>query len=191
MRRLTLLLVSLAFAAGECHQVPEQKFGSIVAMAFDGLGHPTPSVELQLINPTTQEVQESSRRGRIDSVLYGRHEIRILAPGFRSETLLIDLAQPELAVRAQLAISLECPSKASTLSGSISPPPQGRELWVKAVPLRGVGGSETLITPRGFYSISGLKPGEHMIAVLHGKSVIYTKVIEVSQDTNLSIKLTP
>jgi hypothetical protein len=30
-----------------------------------------------------------------------------------------------------------------------------------------------------------------MIAVIDGKSVIYTTVVNVSQDTNLSIKLAP
>jgi hypothetical protein len=147
MRAFLFLLVSFAFAAGECIEVPEHKFGSIVATAFTSFGDPIPTLELQLINRATREVQEGTRRGRIDGVPFGRHEIRIGAPGFRSETLLIDLAQTELLVRAQLEIALECPSKASTLSGSVSPRPQHRELWLKAVPLRGVGGSETPITP--------------------------------------------
>lgn len=168
-RSFLLLLAGLCWA--ECIEVKEIKYGTIELIAFDATDAIIAPVNVELLETGTRKVLQKTSRGKFERVRYGAYTIRVWAPGFRSSTVPIHLDQSELSVRAQLAVGMECGGYSSA-SGSVSPPPENRELWVKLVPIKGVGGIEARVGPHGFFLASGLESGKYLLLVLEGSSVL-------------------
>lgn len=98
------------------------------------------------------------------------------------------LDQPDLSVRAQLSVSMECGGFAE-VSGSVQPAPGDRELWVKLVPKRGAGGSETHVSRTGAFYFSGLDDGDYFLLVVAGQDIVQTRSFQISGHVRVNLNL--
>ena len=94
---------------------------------------------------------------------YGTWRIRIAAPGFNGVERVVHLDQPEVSVRTQLQVAEECGHPEPQISGTVTPPPSGRDLWVKVVPLRGIGDEEARVDPDGEFHVAARMNGDYFL----------------------------
>ena len=113
------------------------QYGRIEFSAFSLIGERLPLIAIDLIEAGIRKSLKSKVHGAVAKrIPYGTYRMRISAPGFRPIEREVRLDQPEVSIRAQLPVSVECGTLAE-ISGLIQPAPGDRELWIKAVPVRG------------------------------------------------------
>jgi len=187
--RLLLILSAALLCSGECVQVGPPKFGRVEVSAFSLRGERLPTLDIDLIEVGTHKSLESRFNGAAATKIpYGRYVVKVSAPGFRRSEHEIVLDQPELLVRTQLAVAIEC-GDLTEVHGSVHPAPTDRELWVKLVPLRGVGGAEAHIGRDGSFLAGGLDDGQYLLLVVDGKAVVHTASFEVPRSSPLDVDL--
>jgi hypothetical protein len=188
---LVSVLLIAANSWAECVEVRpiETRRGNIAVLAYDLTGTPITSVHAELIDVESRKVLQTTSTGRLDGVLFGKYIVRISYPGFYTATQELNVDRSDLTVRTQLALGEECGRRESTLTGSVAPREPHRELWLKAIPVRGSGGLETRVRG-GYFLLSGLLSGQYLVLVLDGATVLHTQVITVRHgDVKLSIRL--
>ena len=186
--RVSLLLAYALLANAECVQVGEIKYGAIEVIASNLLGDRIDSAIPELIESGSRKPLKSAFRCGVARVPYGEYLLRVQAPGYRSSELGIRVYQSESVVRTQLAVGAECLGY-SSIGGSIKSKAGERELWVKAIPLHGVGGSETRVGRYGTFLLAGLDSGEYLLIVLDGSSVVHTRAVKAAGDATVNIDL--
>jgi hypothetical protein len=187
--RLLLILSVALVCSGECVQVGPRQFGRVEVLAFSMLGERLPTLDIDLIEVGTHKSLKSRLNGAVaPKIPYGTYLVRVSAPGFRRSEHEIRLDQPEILVRIQLSVAIEC-GGFSEVRGSIHPAPMDRDLWVKLVPLRGVGGAEIRITQDGSFLAGGIDEGEYLFLVVAGKAIVHSSSLVVPQSSPLDVDL--
>lgn len=186
-----LLVFSAAWLCyGECVQVGPPRFGRIEVSAFSILGERLSTLDIDLIEVGSQRSFKSQIKGAVATKIpYGTYLVRVSVPGFRRSEREIHLDQPEVSVRAQLSVSIECGGFAE-IRGSIHSAPTDRELWVKLVPLQGVGGAEARVNRDRSFLVGGLNAGQYLLLVVDGKAVVHTASLVLPLSSHLVIDLT-
>gem|GEM_PF-4437118 len=78
----------------------------------------------------------------------------------------------------------------AVIKGRIRTPSPNRELWVKAVSLRGIDGMDAKATPQGYFLLAGLERTDYLIVVMDGSTVVHRQVVgTVRNDVTLDIVL--
>ncbi|MGC4056311.1 MAG: hypothetical protein QM757_46515 [Paludibaculum sp.] len=162
---------------GECTFVETRK-SDVEIIATDPLGYRLPVVQVEFYAPESgvllQKVDSAKAR-----VLYGEYRIRIHAGGAPPAWRLVNIDQETLLIRADFEISsLGCPNPPADIGGRIVGDGSKRELWVKAVPLRGVGGGEARVADTGHFLISGLNRSTYLLLVVDGETVVRQQVVK-------------
>ncbi len=75
------------------------------------------------------------------------------------------------------------------MGGAVEPAPKDRELWVKLVPLRGVGGAEVRVNREGSFLATGLDDGNYLLLVLDGKTVVHMESVDAPRSKRLTVDL--
>jgi len=85
-----------------------------------------------------------------------------------------------------------CPPPAE-IGGRIKRSDTTKELWVKATPVRGIGGGEARVASGGYFLISGLDDSAYIVAVMDGESILHQQIVKTypvgSGSTKLDIDL--
>lgn len=89
----------------------------------------------------------------------------------------MNIAQPHTVVRTHLEVSVECGTPRTEVSGSIKGRHISGDLWVKAIPLRGVGGYETRAERNGRFRITGLSHVPHVLLVVEDDKVVHQQIV--------------
>jgi len=190
--RLFLMLSVTLVCGGECVQVepqPPTPNGRVEVVAVDILGEPLRNLTVDLIQVGSGKSFTSEfRDGVANRIPYGQYTARISAPGFRSVERVLRLAQPEVSLRTQLSVSVECGSAYAGVYGSIQPAPGDRELWVKVVPVLGSGGGEVRVSRTGAFQLAGLDDGDYLLLVLDGKTIIHTGNAPTNRVVNIDLR---
>jgi hypothetical protein len=163
---------------GECSVGPETRHSSIEVIATDLTGARIPGVQVEFIpqRPAGEVIKSRIRSARI---LYGDYQVRVHATGFSDAHREVRVYQPRITVRIELqAGHIACPSPPADISGRIKGADEAGELWVKAVPLRGVGGGEALVSPSGYFLIAGLEYTDYLVFVLQGDKILHQEVVK-------------
>lgn len=175
------MLFGALVCAAECVQVgPPQapQFGRVEVSAVTILGDRVRNLSVDLIEiGSGKSFKSEFRDGVANRIPYGRYTARVYAPGFITIERALLLAQPEISLRTQLNVSMECGGGTGGVHGSIQPAPGDRELWVKIVPVLGSGGGEVRVSRTGTFQLEGLEEGDYLVLVLDGKSIIYTSTV--------------
>jgi hypothetical protein len=107
--RLLLILSAALLCSGECVQVGPPKFGRVEVSAFSILGERLPTLDIDLIEVGTHTSLKSRLNGPVATKIpYGTYIVRVSAPGFRRSEHEIRLDQPEILIRIQLSVAIEC-----------------------------------------------------------------------------------
>jgi hypothetical protein len=178
--------------ASECIMVPEERFGTVEVLATALDGSAIRNVGFELVPAAGGPAIQTS--AGIARVRYGDYQLRVHARGFFTASQAVRLNQPEMQVRVNLRLGdLGCPLAPRDIGGRILRE-DTRELWVKAVPVRGTGGGEARVSKSGLFVISGLDLGRYLVLVLDGEKVVHEQLVltyPVSSDVsaNLAIDL--
>jgi hypothetical protein len=133
---------------------------------------PSP-LDIDLIEVGTHKSLKSQLKDAVAAKLpYGTYIVRVSAPGFRRSEREFLLDQPESSVRIQLSVAVEC-GGVTQVRGGIRPASADRELWVKLVPLRGVGGSEARVGRDGSFLVGGLEDGQYLLLIVDGTAIVH------------------
>jgi hypothetical protein len=187
--RLLLILSAALLCSGECIQLGPPQFGRIEISAFSMLGERLSTLDIDLIEIGTHQSVKSRLNGAVATKIpYGTYIARVSAPGFRRSEREFRLDQPEILVRIQLSVAIECGGLAE-VRGGLHPAPAGRELWVKIVPLRGVGGAEARVNRDGSFLAAGLDDGQYLLLVVDGKAIVHTLSFDVPRSSLLDVDL--
>ena len=146
-------------------------------------------VYADLIDPWMQKKIQSANRGRFENVPYGVYKVRVQARGFYSKEITVTLHQPVLKLRTQLQVGGGCQSGIASLTGTLSPPRPGHNVWVKLVQVRGSVGTEAEVNASGAFHASGLENGQYLIVVMDDIKPIYSGVILVVGETKVRLDL--
>ena len=188
-RKLLLILSSALLCSGECIQVGPRQFGRVDVSAYSMLGERLSPLDIDLIEVGTHKSMKSKLKGAVATKLpYGTYVLRVSAPGFRRAEREFRLDQPESSVRIQLSVAVECGGVAQ-VRGGIHPASADRELWVKLVPLRGVGGSEARVGRDGSFLVGGLEDGQYLFLVVDGTAIVHTAMFAVPRSSPLDVDL--
>jgi hypothetical protein len=177
---------------GECIHVPETRHGRLEVIASDLTGAPISNVKVELTPMGGGKTIKSNSTIR---VLYGGYEMRAYARGFASARRELRIGQPDTIVRVELAVgSIGCPDPPRQIGGRIRRNDTSGELWVKAVPIRGVVGGEGRVDNSGYFLISGLEVSTYLVIVMHGETVLHQEVVKTfpvgsSRSSELDIDL--
>jgi hypothetical protein len=168
MRATFALFCAVLAVTGECVLVSETRQGNLEVFATDITGQRIKGVELRLFTAGGGVADVTAKSTRVRAH-YGEYRLRVEAMGFHQAWRDIRIDQPEAMVQVELAIgTLGCPDPPASIGGRITWQGPKSELWVKAVPVRGTGGTETLVSNQGHFVISGLKRSTYLLIVMHG-----------------------
>jgi len=188
--RLLLVLSAALLCSGECITVGPPQFGRVEVSAFSILGERLSILDVDLIEVGTHKSLKSRLNGAVAAKIpYGAYLVRVSAPGFRGSEREIHLDQHEILVRMQLSVSIEC-GGFEEIRGTLRHASANRELWVKLVPLQGVGGAEARVGQDGSFLAGGLDGGQYLLLVLDGKAIVHTANLVVPGSAPLDIDLT-
>ena len=170
--------------------VEPRQFGRVNFEAFSFLGERLPNVSIDLVEVGgPQSLKRNINGTTATKVPFGLYEARVWSPGFKSARREFRLNDSEISIRVQLALSMEC-SVLHELGGVVGPLPSSRQLWVKVVPLQGVGSSEVPVNRSGYFRFSGLDDGQYLLLVVDEKEVVHTTTMTVpSAMSNMKIVL--
>jgi hypothetical protein len=191
MKKRIVLTFSVAavLLCGECMQVPETRESRLQVLATDLTGAPISDVEIELtpiggVGTTTKTSTKES------SVLYGDYQLRAYARGFAYARRELRIQQPEMLVRIELPVgSVGCPLPPAEIGGHVQRSDNTRELWVKATPVRGIGGGESRVSSAGYFLISGLEYSTYLVTVMDGENILHQKVVKTYPVGGTSSKL--
>ena len=187
--RLAFLWGITLLCAGECVHVEPQRFGRIDVSAFSVLGDRLSNLGIEFRESGTGKDLSSVLKGTVaDKVPYGTYTIRVWAPGFRRAQREVRVMQPEVSIRTQLSVSMECGSF-HEIMGSIRNVNPNSEAWVKLVPVRGTGGAEAPVGRNGAFLLSGLHDGPYVLIVMEGSTVVHTRTVEAFGGKPLDIDI--
>jgi hypothetical protein len=173
--RLLLALTVAWLGHAECIRVGPPQFGRVEVAAFSGLGERLPVLDIDLIEVGTHKSLKSHLKGSVvEKIPYGTYLVRVSAPGFHSSQREILLDQPEVSVRIQLSVAMEC-ADFEEIRAVLHHALAGRELRVKLVPLQGVGGAEARVSHDGSFLFGGLDEGQFLLLVVDGKAIIHAE----------------
>jgi len=186
-----LLMISTALiCSGECVEVGLPQYGRIEVSAFSLIGERIPNIAVDLIELGTQKSLKSKIHGAVATAIhYGTYRMRVSAAGFRTVERDVSLLQPEVSIRIQLPVSVECGGASAEISGSIQPASGDRVLWVKVVPVRGSGGTEAHVSRNGAFVVSGLDDGDYFLLVLDGEAIVHTRSYQIAGSQRVSLDL--
>jgi hypothetical protein len=174
--RIVLAFAGSLLLAGECVDVREAQYGTVDFIANDLTGARIKSFEVEVFAGPGESVEAGVRSGPA-RLRYGTYRVRLHAPGFASRWLDLRLHQRHMTVRAELPIgSLGCAPPPAWIGGTVKRDGTG-ELWIKAIPVRGAGGGEALVSEPGYFLISGLEHTAYILLVMQGETVLHQQVV--------------
>lgn len=196
MRVLSLvLLTSAALHAAECHSIPVLQEGQLEILVSDSTGQRHNDYKATLTRTVAPRAVTPLRSPK-QKIPYGDYVLRIEVPGFRFHEQTIHISSPETEVRAELEIAyIGCPYPPSIIRGQIQNLPVRQEIWAKAVPLRGPGGTESRVHGAGYFELRGLRHGSYILLLTTDDRVLHQEIV-VSQEPGrdspiLPIRLAP
>jgi len=187
-KRLLLIFSAAVLLSGECIQGPETRKSRLQVFAIDLTAAPISDVEIEL-TPLGggKSIKTTAKESR---VLYGDYQLRAYAKGFAYARREIRIQQPEMLVRIEMPLgSIGCPPPPAEIGGRIKSGSSTKELWVKATPVRGIGGGEARVSNAGFFLISGLEYSTYIVAVLDGESILHQEIVKTFPVGSTSSKL--
>lgn len=161
---------------GECVDVPETRHSRVEIIATDLTGKPVPVNEVEVFAARESVLETQSPNVRLR---YGAYRLRVRAQGFRSTWRDIVVDKADMEVRVELALgSIACPLPPTAISGQIQRPDAKGELWVKAIPVRGTGGSEARVNKSGEFVIGGLEHSSYLVVVMQDELILHQQVVK-------------
>lgn len=182
MRLFSLLLIASALLrASECHSVPELREGRIEVLVSDSTGQRLNAYKATLTGITSPR-PVTPLRSHKQKIPYGDYVLRIELAGFKRHEQTIHISAPDNEVRAELEIAyIGCPYPPSIIRGQIQNLPVKQEIWAKAVPLRGPGGTESRVHGAGYFELRGLRHGSYILLLTTADRVLHQQIV-VSQE---------
>lgn len=192
LRRSLFVACAPASLASECVYV-EAREARVEVIGSDASGRAIPAVQFELTprHPGAKATKAESGRAR---VLFGEYELHATATGFVGTRQILRIYQPELIVRIVLQVGyMGCPPEPAEIAGRVRRSSNGDELWVKAIPVQGSGGSEARVNSGGYFLISGLERTSYLVAVMQGETVLHHQIVKTfpitRQPTRIDIDL--
>jgi hypothetical protein len=190
---MSCVLVLAVLVHGECVSVPEIREGTLEIVATSLIGEQISNIKVELF-PNDNPIAKITTTSRTIRVPYGRYSLRVLAVGFGLKSLEVQIAQPETVVRLEFPVgAIGCPTPPASIGGRIKSEGGTADLWVKIIPVRGIGGGEARVSPSGYFLVSGLEHSTFLVLVMRGESVVHQQLVKtypVGTDTSrLSIEL--
>jgi len=193
---LILFSASLLYAAN-CVPVNPPQYGRVNIEAVNLIGNPIRNLTIELIPLGRPAAQSLDFEGAVATrVPYGAYRMRVGAPAYQPAEREIRVAQANTAIRLELPLPRECENYATILGnaklGNVKPAVGPGNLWVKAIPVFGTGGSEAPIAADGTFRIAGLDDGNYLLMVLDGSTILYTETLaKVSGNRQVTLDLRP
>jgi hypothetical protein len=123
-------------------------------------------------------LSDSSECKALGAQLSSRNAIRIIPPGSRAISKTLTVAQRDLDCRYVTPfLRLLCDVLATRISGKVERNGLTDELWVKAIPARGLAVTESKVGPYGYFQVSRLDEGSTVLLVLRGDEVPATTTV--------------
>lgn len=186
------LLLALAGSSHRCPGAEQTARLEIVPLTITGEIVQTGRVDL-LQQGTRKSLRSNFRGWRGTNIPYGEYVLRIEAPGFRSHEQILRVYQPSVAVRVGLRVTLADDEPLRQVQGRVTPADLNRaELWVKLVPVLANGPTmDARVLQDGTFSFGGIDPGEYLLIVIRGTSIVQTKQAKLFGGEKIEIPLTP
>lgn len=156
-------------AFNSCSELLPTEFGAVEVRAVNFRGEP--------ISDARAELFRGKERFGLERVGYGSYRLEVKASGFYAAPRNIVIGQQRTVVRVVMGSGMACIDPFRPIRGQVERMRKGEELWVKAVPVCGVGGEEVRVDGGGTFVIPGLAAGEYLVLVLRGKQVAGTAVV--------------
>ena len=159
------------------HSGAETRKSRLEVFATDLTGARISDVEIELTPIGGGEtIKTSARESR---VLYGDYQLRAYARGFAYARRDLRIQQPEMLVRIESPVgSIGCPDPPAEIGGRVKSDSTTKELWVKAIPVRGIGGGESRISNAGFFLVSGLDYSTYIVMVMDGQTILHQEIVK-------------
>ncbi len=181
-----LLLIAHTCLATECTTVEPERHGSLHLQPVTPTGEVVTNFRVGLFRKS-----EASPDQQVDIPLdhlpYGNWWVKVEVPGFRFAWRQVTIAQPKTVLRIEMAVSVGCGTVNGVLSGTIHGLRHGKDLWVKAIPLRGEGSREAPVSADGTFSIAGLEISDYILLVNDRDRVLHHQT--TSPNSKLRIDL--
>jgi hypothetical protein len=164
-------------AFNSCLELLPTEFGAVEVRAVNFRGEPIEGAKAALFR--------GRERFDMEKVGYGRYRLEVESSGYFFASREITVAQQRTELRVVMSFGMACIDPFRPIRGVVEGMRKGEELWVKAVPVYGVGGEEVRVDGGGTFVIPGLAAGEYLVLVLRGKQVAGTAVVRTFEPDEL------
>ena len=156
-------------AFNSCSELLPTEFGAVEVQAVNFRGEP--------IEGATAALFRGRERFDMEKVGYGRYRLEVRAPGYFAAPREITVGHQRTELRVVMSFGMACMDPFRPIRGVVEGIRKGEELWVKAVPVCGLGGEEVRVDGGGTFVIPGLAAGEYLVLVMRGTAVAGTAVV--------------
>jgi hypothetical protein len=170
------ILLTVKALATSCHTVEDEKFGNLDIEILAPDAKPDRDARVQLFTASGRSIPLVGRKAT--RIPYGSYAIQISPPGTRTVSKTLTVAQPEVHFRyVSPYLRFPCDVPKTGISGKVERNGLSDELWVKAIPARGLNVTESKVGPYGYFQVSGLDEGSTVLLVLRGDEVLATTTV--------------
>jgi hypothetical protein len=193
IRSAALLRLALALGCSSLWGGAAEQTATVEIVPLTITGELVENGRVDLMQQGTKKSFRANFRGwRGTNIPYGEYVLRIEAPGFRSHEQNLRVYQPVVPVRVGLRVTLTDDEARRDVQGRVTSVDTGRgELWVKLVPVLANGPSmDARVLNDGRFTFAGIDPGEYLLIVIRGTSVIHTQQAKLFGGESIEIPLT-
>jgi|RhiMetdeSRZDD1v2_1073273.scaffolds.fasta_scaffold504828_2 hypothetical protein len=135
---------------------------------------------------TNKSFQANFRGLRGSNIPYGDYILRLSVPGFRKYEQTLRVYQPSVSVRIGLIVSLNVDAPIPIAKGAIRPISKDTaSLWVKLMPVTNNSSlMESRVQADGSFRLAGFDPGEYLLVVVRGTTIIHSRQVSLLKDVN-------
>lgn len=155
---------------------------TVVALSITGEEVTSATVELLDARSDNNGVTFKNLQGK--NISYGTYVLRVRANGFKTYEQYLYVYQPHVYARVRLTVSRTIDEAPWRLTGVVKGILPGTpELWVKLYPV--IGGTPVLedkVDERHRFELSGMEPGDYLLAVFRGRQCIHFRQVDSSND---------
>jgi len=170
-------------------ELPPREFGALEVKMYDVAGAPingVPELDFFRADALRHQTPLAVTANRLP---FGEYYVRVRTPWFHASWQYVAIARARETLRVHVTLGAECSrNRLYGIGGFVRADGDLSGLWVKAVPLRGNGGSEAQVDSKGRFSVGALEARENILLVMDGNRVVHQSVVTAT-DTEFEIRV--
>lgn len=164
--------------------------GNVSILVVDELGHEISNARIELAREGQPTDRFAIQSGKPVAIAYGKYNLEVIAPAFRTERRLLDVSRPQVWLTQQMTVWAEGESRPhSVLSGEVKSLPSDGRVWAKLVGVFNDTILESPITEGRFFLFEPRLDGAYLLMIIREGRVLDIRQVALHGYKTVQVQL--